>query len=323
MPSSSARSPAPCSGASSGARSTRAMHGIVPPIVTPFTADGRIDEAGLRSVVRFTLGKGVHGVCFGGSTGEGHTFSTADFTRVAEIVCEETAGRVPVLAGVITNSTLSAIERAKAISHLDIAALQITPVHYLFKPDEDATFAHFEAITKAIATPIVIYNVVPWNYLSPALLVRIMSALPRVIGVKQSAGDLKLMADLLLCAPKDKLIYTAVDALLYPSFALGAHGVIAANPAAAPGVCVALWDAVQRGDHALAKEIHEALLRFWNTIVGDNLPANVKYALARQGCETGLPRMPMPVSAPERLAAIDAALADVLRYEAPPEARAA
>lgn len=307
----------------SPASSTRVPHGIVPPIVTPFAKDGTIDEAGLRSVVRFTVGKGVHGVCFGGSTGEGHTFSDADFVRVAEIVCEETAGRVPVLAGIITNSTMSAIERAKSIAHLDIAGLQITPVHYLFKPDDDATFAHFEAITKEIATPVVIYNVVPWNYLSPALLVRIMSALPGVVGVKQSAGDLKLMADLLITAPKDKVIYTAVDALLYPSFALGAQGVIAANPAAVPGVCVALWDAVQRGDHALAREIHEALLRFWNTIVGDNLPANVKYALSRQGCDTGLPRMPMPVSSPERHKAIDAALADALRYEAPRKARAA
>lgn len=302
---------------------SRPLPGVIPPIVTPFTREGRIDAAGLRSVVRFTLAKGVHGVCFGGSTGEGHTFSTQDFVSVAEIVCEEVAGRVPVLAGVITNSTLGAIERAKAIAHLDIAALQITPVHYLFKPDDDATFAHFETITREIATPLVIYNVIPWNYLSPALLVRIMSALPRVIGVKQSAGDLKLMADLLLAAPTGKTIYTAVDALLYPSFALGAHGTIAANPAAVPGVCVALWDAVQRGDHARAREIHEALLRFWNTIVGENLPANVKHALTRQGCEAGLPRMPMPVSPPERLKQIDAALADVLRHEAPHAARAA
>jgi 4-hydroxy-tetrahydrodipicolinate synthase len=66
------------------------------------------------------------------------------------------------------------------------------------------------------------------------------------MGVKQSAGDLKLMADLLISAPNGKVVLTAVDALQYPSFALGAHGTIAANPAAVPGVCVALWDAVLR-----------------------------------------------------------------------------
>ena len=69
-----------------------------------------------------------------------------------------------------------------------------------------------------------IYNVVPWSYLSPQLLCRILREVPGVIGVKQSAGDLKLLADLLLAAPAGSRIFSAVDALLYPSFALGAHG---------------------------------------------------------------------------------------------------
>jgi 4-hydroxy-tetrahydrodipicolinate synthase len=291
------------------------LKGIIPPIVTPFDQAGEIDEAAFRNVVRFTIGKGVHGICVGGSTGEGHTYTTAEFVRLMEIAAEEAAGRTPLMAGIITNSTKNAIDRAKAIAHLKVAALQITPVHYLFKPDDDATYRHFEAITAEVKTPVVIYNVVPWNYLSPVLLVRIMKGLPGVIGVKQSAGDLKLMADLLLTAPKDKLIFTAVDALLYPSFALGSHGTIAANPAAVPGVCVALWDAVQRGDYKTALKIHESLLRFWNTIVGDNLPANVKYAITRQGCAAGLPRMPMPVSSPEQHRAIDAALDEVLAFD--------
>ena len=291
------------------------LQGIIPPIVTPFDEAGRIDEATFRNVIRFTIGKGVHGICVGGSTGEGHTYTTEEFVRLMEIAAEEASGRTPLLAGIITNSTKNAVDRAKAIAHLNVAALQITPVHYLFKPDDVATFRHFEAITAEINTPVVIYNVVPWNYLSPALLVHIMEKLPGVIGVKQSAGDLKLMADLLLTAPKGKLIFTAVDALLYSSFALGAHGTIAANPAAVPGVCVALWDAVQRGDHKTGLQIHESLLRFWNTIVGDNLPANVKYALSSQGCPAGLPRMPMPVSSAERHRAIDIALKEVLTFD--------
>jgi 4-hydroxy-tetrahydrodipicolinate synthase len=291
------------------------LTGIIPPIVTPFTETGLLDEAKLRGVVRFTIDKGVHGICVGGSTGEGHTYTTDEFVRVMEMACDETAGTVPVVAGIITNSTQAAIERANAIAHLDVAALQITPVHYLFKPSEDATYAHFEKITAEVSTPVVIYNVVPWNYLSPALLCRIMEGLPGVAGVKQSAGDLKLMADLLITAPAGKIVLTAIDALLYPSFALGAQGVIAANPAAVPGVCVALWDAVQRGDHKSALKIHEALLRFWNTIVGDNLPANVKYAISRQGCDAGLPRMPMPATSPEQARRIDIALAEVLAFD--------
>ena len=79
-----------------------------------------------------------------------------------------------------------------------------------------------------------------------------MKEVPLVIGVKQSAGDLKLLADLLLAAPRGARIFSAVDALLYPSFALGAQGAIAALPTAAPQACVSLWNAVREGDHARA-----------------------------------------------------------------------
>src|SRR6266853_5898386 len=109
------------------------LQGIIPPIVTPFDEAGRIDEATFRNVIRFTIGKGVHGICVGGSTGEGHTYTTEEFVRLMEIAAEEASGRTPLLAGIITNSTKNAVDRAKAIAHLNVAALQITPVHYLFK----------------------------------------------------------------------------------------------------------------------------------------------------------------------------------------------
>ncbi|MFD1197971.1 dihydrodipicolinate synthase family protein [Brucella gallinifaecis] len=291
------------------------VNGIIPPIVTPFTSDGEIDEAAFRNIVKFNLDKKVHGVCVGGSSGEGHTLTVEEFARLMEITVEEVNGRIPVLAGIIANSTRDAIRRAKAISHLSVQGLQVTPVHYVFKPDEEATFAHFKALTEATDVPVIIYNVVPWNYLSPALLIRLMKELPGVQGVKQSAGDLKLMADLMLGIPKGCKIYTAVDALLYPSFALGCDGTIAANPAAVPGVCIALWNAVQRGDHKRAKEIHEALLRFWNTIFADNLPANIKTVITLQGTEAGLPRMPMPQTSAAQLENIKRELANVLKYE--------
>lgn len=291
------------------------LTGIIPPIVTPFTANGDVDEQAFRGVVRFMVKKKVHGICVGGSSGEGHTYSAEEFKRLNEIACEEVNGAIPVVAGIIVNSTRDAIARAASIAHLPIAGLQVTPVHYVFKPDDDATYKHFKALSESTKFPVIIYNVVPWNYLSPALLVRIMKDMPGVIGVKQSAGDLKLMADLLINLPKGKKVFSAVDALLYPSFALGAHGTIAANPAAVPGVCINLWNAVQAGDHKKAKEIHEALLRFWNTIAFDNLPANIKFSLSLQGCETGVPRMPMPATTPEQAANIRREMDHVLRYD--------
>ncbi|MCB1970128.1 MAG: dihydrodipicolinate synthase family protein [Geminicoccaceae bacterium] len=291
------------------------IFGIIPPIVTPFDVDGQIDEGALRENVNFVISRGVHGICFGGSTGEGHTLNSDELERIAEICAEEAAGRVPVIAGIITNSTVDAAAKAKRMRKYAIDALQITPVHYLFKPDADATFGHFQALGDATDLPIIIYNVIPWNYIAPSELVRMMREIPNVKGVKQSAGDLKLFADLMVTAPDDAIILSAVDALLYPSFVLGSHGTIAANPAAAPGACVALWDAVQAGDFKLAHQIHVDLLNFWNTISADNLPANVKFSLAQQGVRSGLPRAPMPATSEAQAARIKAALPGVLQYD--------
>ncbi|SIQ49099.1 dihydrodipicolinate synthase family protein [Pseudacidovorax sp. RU35E] len=292
------------------------LQGVIPPLVTPFTADGDIDEAAYRQVIRFNLSKGVHGVCPGGSSGEGHTLTAEEFQRLLEITVEEVNGAVPIVAGIIANSTREAIRRAKSIAHLPIAALQVTPVHYLFKPDEEATFRHFKALTEAVDIPVIIYNVVPWNYLNPAQMIRLMKELPGVQGIKQSQGDLKLMADLVLGVPEGCKVFSAVDALLYSSFALGAHGTIAATPAALPGVCVNLWNTVQAGDHVKALEMHRSMLAFWNAVVADNLPANLKTAIALQGCPTGLPRAPMPPTTPEQEARIRKALDGVLRFDA-------
>ena len=285
-----------------------ALGGIVPPMTTPFRANGSIDERSFRSQVRFLTKCGAHGLAVGGSTGEGHTLSTDEVRRLVAIAVEE-ADDVPVIAGIIVDSTAQAIERGQAVADLGVAALQITPVHYLFRPDDDHMLRHFADVAKAVRLPILIYNVVPWAYLSPQLLVRIMRKVPQVTGVKQSAGDMKLLADLVMTAPRRSRIFSAVDALLYPSFALGADGAIAAILAAAPKPCVALWDAVQAGDHGRARKLHEGLLRLWNAMPGDCLPACTKYAQSLQGVKAGRPRAPMQEPTPRQQKAIAAALA--------------
>jgi 4-hydroxy-tetrahydrodipicolinate synthase len=216
-------------------------------------------------------------------------------------------GRVPVIAGIIVDSTRDAIRRGRLVRDMDVAALQVTPVHYLFKPDEQAMVDHFRRVADETGMPVIIYNVVPWSYLSPALLTRIMNEVPLVVGVKQSAGDLKLFADLMMMAP-DKLIYSAVDALMYPSYALGAHGSIAAILSAAPHASVELWNAVKAGDHARALELHNKLLTLWNAIVSDNLPACTRYAQSLQGQPTTFSRAPMPEASSAQQAAIRKAL---------------
>ncbi|MBA4015708.1 MAG: dihydrodipicolinate synthase family protein [Pirellula sp.] len=285
------------------------IYGIVAPMVTPFRTDGSLDEDALREETRYLIeGAKVHGLAVCGSTGEGHTLSTDETKRITAIVSEVSAGRVPVITGIIADSTAAVIERGRAVRSFGVAALQVTPVHYVFRPDDDAMVRHFADIAAATELPIIIYNVVPWTYLSPALLTRIIDEVPGVIGVKQSAGDMKLLADLLLMAGKRSRIMSAVDALLYPSFTLGSVGAIAAILTAAPTLCVDLWNASQAGDHQRGLALHEKLLPIWNAIFDQNLPANVRYCMELQGRRGGVPRPPMSPSSPAQKKNIRAAI---------------
>ncbi len=287
---------------------TTQLKGIIPPMATPFDAKGEVDEAAFRSEVRYLLEAGVHGLAVGGSTGEGHTLTTDEIRRLTAAAVEEVEGRIPIITGIIANSTRLVVERGRAVRDLGVAALQVTPVHYLFTPSEQEMFDYYQAIADQTGLPILIYNVIPWSYASPALLVRIITEVEGVIGVKQSGGDVHALAELLLRLEGRGLVFAAVDDLLYPCFALGAHGAIAAIVTAVPRLCVELWEAVQAGRHTEARALHERLLRVWLTLAGPNLPARVKAAMRLQGRAAGLPRAPMqPVSAAEE-EAIRAAL---------------
>jgi 4-hydroxy-tetrahydrodipicolinate synthase len=284
------------------------MYGIIPPMTTPFRANGDLDLKLVRPQVDWLIAEGAHGLAAGGSTGEGHAIDAMEARDLLAATVEAASGRVPVIAGIIVDSTREAVKRGNMVRDLGVAALQVTPVHYLFKPDDESMVQHFRVVTEETGLPVIIYNVVPWSYISPALLCRIMREVPKVVGVKQSAGDLKLMADLMIMAQPGNMIFSAIDALLYPSFALGAHGSIAAILTAAPRACVALWDAVQAGDHRRAHELHRKLLPLWNALVSDNLPACTRYAQSLQGCEAGVPRAPMPPASSEQQTLIKAAL---------------
>nr|WP_276575373.1 dihydrodipicolinate synthase family protein [Bradyrhizobium sp. Oc8] len=284
------------------------MTGILPPFTMPFDRHGEIVFSAIKEQVNFAIEKGVNGIVVGGSTGEGHTLGADEFTRVMHASHDALGGRKPLIVGLIVNSTREAIERMRALRDLNIGALQITPVHYLFKPSAENTVEHFRAIYEETGIPILIYNVIPWNYLSVELMLRVMREVPGVVGMKQSSGDLKSVSDLMGSVAPGNVVLSGIDALLYPSFALGAHGAISALTAALPATCVKLWKAVQAKDHDTALDIHNKLNKLWNVLRHDNLPACVKYIQHRQGLGLFYPRAPMDDVSDEQKKVIDQAL---------------
>jgi 4-hydroxy-tetrahydrodipicolinate synthase len=288
------------------------LTGILPPITMPFDQQGNLVPSGLKAQIDLMIANGVHAIVAGGSTGEGHTFSRDEFVVAMKASHDAVAGRVPFVVGLIVNSTKEAVERYEAIKGLDITALQVTPVHYLFKPGLEATVTHFQTIWEKTRTPILIYNVIPWNYLSAADMLTIMERVPGVVGIKQSSGDLKSLSDLLLAAKPENVILSGIDALLYSGFCIGAHGAISALTSAVPGAAVKLFNAVANGDHKLGKDLHFKFNALWNALRHDNLPACVKYIQSRQGLPMYYPRPPMERVTDQQKAEIDRHLAPLL-----------
>jgi dihydrodipicolinate synthase/N-acetylneuraminate lyase len=201
--------------------------GVIAPMTTPFAADGELQATSIRSQVEFLVRERADSLAVGGSTGEGQTLSPDELRACVSETRAAMPPEMPLIASAIVDSTRQAIRLIKAVEGLGVDAIQLTPVHYLFRPDDEMMIEHFRVMHEETGMPLIIYNVVHWCYLSPELAVRLMNEVPGVMGIKQSAGDLKLFADLMINAPKDRRIYSAVDALMYPSFCLGTPGVIA------------------------------------------------------------------------------------------------
>lgn len=283
------------------------FEGILPPMVTPFTHDEDVDEAALRAEVQLLFDAGVDGLTVCGSTGEGHTLSVEESCRIARIAIEEARGRGPIIAGIIRDSTRDVIAYGRALREAGVDALQITPVHYLFTSGDEGTIAYYERIAEAVGLPIIIYNVIPWNTISPETLLR-LAEIEQVVGVKQSGGDIHKLADLLLANNGRLKVLTAVDDLLYPSFALGADGAVAAILTVLPEHCVRLWHAVRRGDHAEARMLHEQLLPVWRAVSGPDMTPKIKAALELLGRRCGPARHPLLPPSPD----VRATIADAL-----------
>ncbi len=287
------------------------LKGVIAPFTTPFLENGSINFSLIKPQVDWLIDNGVHGLAAGGSTGEGHALTKEEYLSVIEKTVEAVDNRIPLVAGIIANSTSEVIARGISVKKFNIEALQITPPNYLFKPDDNSMVNHFREIHEECGMPILIYNVVPWCYLSPDLLLRIMDEVPGVLGVKQSAGDMKLFADLIRRANPKNMIFSAVDALLLSSYQLGAPGSIAAILTAAPKSSVELWNAALEKDWETALVLHEKLMPLWDAIGLDNMPSLCKYAQKLQGLETGVARKPTSPATEEQKQKIKVALTNL------------
>jgi 4-hydroxy-tetrahydrodipicolinate synthase len=262
-------------------------------LVTPFRADGAVDEPSLRALVDWQIAEGVHFIVPCGSTGEAVTMTPAEHRRVVEIAVEQAAGRVPVMAGAGSNDTRKAIEtsremKAAGATHL----LHVSPMYN--KPPQRGIVAHFRAIADASELPIVLYNV-PGRTGSnmEARTTLALAAHPNVIGIKEASGNIGQIGDILRDRPDDFSVLSGDDALTFAVMTLGGDGLISVTSNATPRAMAQLVDRLAAGDVAGARALHERLLPWMRAAFVDGNPIPAKAALAMMGRIANVLRLPL------------------------------
>ena len=300
---------------------TERLHGVIPAIPTPFTADGSaVDEAALRRVVRHVVDAGVHAIMTTGGTGEFVHLSREERRRVTEIVSSEAAGAAPVIAGTAACSTWEAIALGEDAAAAGADAAILTPPFYFRIPD-DMLQRHFADVAASSALPVVVYNnpLYTGNNLSPQLIASLME-LPNVIGLKQSNDDLgQLVEALRLSGGSGRSLCTGIDSQFYAALCVGARGIFSTAAAIVPSQMVRLYDLAQGGDHDAARAQHELLQplnRFLEYDPGYVSPT--KEALELMGISCGPVRRPLPDFPDEERGALRDALAALGALEGGP-----
>jgi 4-hydroxy-tetrahydrodipicolinate synthase len=284
--------------------------GIFPPVVTPFTKDEELDLAALKREINYNIALGVTGVCVGGSTGEGHALEAQELGQIVKTAQEAAAGRVPVMAGIITTTTREAVKRAKAARDAGAQCVMVTPPIYQIC-SEDGVYDFYATIHKESGLPTMVYNVLTFAPVSPALMRRMAANRKEtgLVATKESiGGSLETLTEL-LDTIGDKISVTwAHDWLLYPGLAIGATGSVSGAAAVLPRHCLALWDAVQSGDVAYAQKLHFAITDVCSQISRYNWPAGMKACINLQGRNVGPCRRPFDRVPEEQIERIAAAL---------------
>jgi len=275
-------------------------------LVTPFQPDFSLDEAALRKLVQRQMRGRVDFLVPCGTTGENPTLTRREHLRVVEITLEESAGRVPVLAGAGGYNTQEVIELAGELESLGAdGLLSVTP--YYNKPTQEGLYQHYRAIAHSTRLPIVLYNVPArcGTNLEPSTVKR-LAEIENIVGIKEASGNIAQMAALANAVPDSFAILSGDDAIALPLFALGGRGVISVASNEIPAEMAQLCRHGLRGEFDESRAIHRKYLPLMEINFIESNPIPVKAALALMGLLEPVWRLPMVAPKAENLERIRA-----------------
>jgi 4-hydroxy-tetrahydrodipicolinate synthase len=277
-------------------------------LVTPFTSDGALDERALRDLVEWQITEGIDFLVPCGSTGEAATLSTDEHRRAVEIVVEQTARRVPVVAGAGSNDTKRAIALSQTLARTGIThLLHVAPMYN--KPPQRGLLAHFRAIADAVDVPIVLYNVPGRTAVNiEASTTLALAELPQIVGVKEASGDLAQITEIIRNRPPHFSVLSGDDAFTLAVVAAGGDGVISVTANATPRRMQELVACARSGNLGAARAHHLALTPWMRAAFVESNPLPVKAALHLMGKIGPTHRLPLVPLASQHIPAVRASL---------------
>jgi 4-hydroxy-tetrahydrodipicolinate synthase len=271
-------------------------------LVTPFLADGAVDEASLVRLVNWQIESGINFLVPCGTTGEASTLNEAEWLRVVEVTVNTAAGRVPVFGGCTHNATGEAVARVKKLAQVPGLTGILTANPYYNRPGQEGQYQHFRAIAEAVGLPILLYNIPSRTgvNLEPATVLR-LAEIKNIVGIKESSGNVAQITELLTQAPRGFAVLSGDDGMTLPVIALGGAGLVSVASNAIPAEMAQMVGAALAGDWAKARAINAKYLALMKAHFSEPSPAPVKAVLALMGRIEEKLRLPMvPVTAATR-----------------------
>jgi 4-hydroxy-tetrahydrodipicolinate synthase len=279
------------------------LRGCATALVTPFWADGAVDEERLRGLIEYQIAGGVELLVPCGTTGETVTMTEEEDQRVIQLTVEAARGRARVIAGTGSNATDAAIKYSRAARDLGADAVLVVAPYYN-KPTQAGLYAHFRAVAEAVPSlPVVIYNVPgrTGSNISAATTLRLAREVENIVAVKEASGDLAQIMAILRERPANFRVFSGDDALTYALLALGAEGLISVASNEAPALMSEMVNLALAGDWDTARELHYKLLPLMEANFIESSPGPVKAALALMNLVEENFRLPLvPVQASTR-----------------------
>jgi 4-hydroxy-tetrahydrodipicolinate synthase len=265
-------------------------------IVTPFRADGSVDEPALWALVNWQIESGIDFLVACGSTGEAATLEEDEWLTTVRIVVEAAAGRVPVWGGCTHNCTKTLLRQANLLKRLPGLGAILSANPYYNKPTQEGQYQHFLALAKAVdPLPVCVYNVPgrTGSNLEPETVSRLVSSAKNIQAIKEASGKISQFAELVHVMPRGFKIFSGDDNLALAAVAEGAHGLISVASNEAPKEVTQMVRAALINNWTEARELERRFSQLFEANFWESNPGPVKTVLNLMGRCSNQMRLPL------------------------------